>query len=431
MVLIQPFSATLPESKNIDPSRFVSLPYDLITPNQYKDILNQAEPHIMKVDLPSYLTDSEKERAMEKAVATLKNWLHQGILKTRAESGLFRFVREYHDTHGHLHQMQGLVALLHIKEFSQHEVFAHENTHAAQVEQRIEYFLRVGLQSSPVFMIYRANDPIIPKTLEDITQGRASLLDVITPDGFHDQVWLISEPEEINTLQNLFLEVQNLLIADGHHRFEALRQIRQLYPDRPLFHSVLVFLADPWHTDIELRGYHRTVKLKQPMKIADILHRAERFFTVEATGPLTDFDTIYEEHQKRFPVGSFMVLDAENQSCHLLHIRPETHQHLTDPYDNLDINIINRFFLKECMDINPYEPDAFGISYEADRYEILHSIAQHAIDYAVIVNAIPLETLFQLARMGRTTPPKSTFFFPKVPAGLVTYVNPEIHKIIL
>ena len=427
MVLIRPFTAHYVDEARADPARFVSLPYDLITPAAYRRFLEQPAPHIMQVELPSFLTGPEREPALDRAETRLRRWLQEGILKAGAEAGFYRVIRQYRDPDGNLAQLEGLVGLLQIRDTARREVVPHENTHPRQVEQRMEYFTRLGLQSSPVFTIYRRDEDPVYELMRQTTRDREPLIQVETPGGYFDRAWAITDVEIVAKIQTAFMEVTPLLIADGHHRFEALRQLRMLHPDRLSQHQVLVFLANPAATDIRLLGYHRLLKFTRPPATESLLACLQTYFEVERTEPWERMEPLHREYTTIRPQERVILVSRESGTCYLLHLKPESHHYLEDPFDSLDVNLVNRFIFRECLaQVLAEGTETEGlVEYEADLEVIRETLAGGQADFAVLVGPIPLETLFKMGRAGRTAPPKSTFFYPKVPAGLVMSIDPS------
>ena len=123
------------------------------------------------------------------------------------------------------HAQYGIVAAISLAEYESGEIRKHELTKADKEHDRIRHVMAVDAQTGPVFVTYRAQDPIdrmVKKMVEDDPE-----YDFISDDGISHTVWVINAEKDIAALEKAFAEVHTLYIADGHHRAAAAAAVRK------------------------------------------------------------------------------------------------------------------------------------------------------------------------------------------------------------
>jgi uncharacterized protein (DUF1015 family) len=255
----------------------------------------------------------------------------------------------------------GIAASLRVEPYSAGVVLPHERTHASTRRRRLRLLRAARAQLEPLFFLYDGPPPIaVPERAPDLEAGGSRL-------------WRL---EGEQGLAEVFAGTQ-LLIADGHHRYEtALAYAEDGGGDRLL--AVLVSTDDP---GLAILPTHRTF-VGRP----DIRLDGEPFETPEAA-----LEALAAEPFDR----SAAVLVSEGST---LLVRGEA--------GRLDVELVDRFGRN-------------GIGYTPDAAEAVARVRAGAADCAFLLRATRIEDVFEHARRGLTMPPKSTYFFPKLLSGLL------------
>jgi len=202
------------------------------------------------------------------------------------------------------------------------------------------------------------------------------------------------------------LAASAVLIADGHHRFEVAKSQRQRYP---WVMSYFASMADP---ALEIRPIHRIVEAKLDV---GALGR------VCSVKPAPDLDGVLRwlaagEGQGRFGAyaeSKYYQVEVSPAALAQWLMAPT----VPLPLATLDVSILHGLILPR-LGIN-----GTGVTYTGNLNDALEAARRPAAGTAAwLLRGIPLAQVFALASQGLLLSPKSTYFYPKVPSGLV--INP-------
>src|SRR5918999_2351231 len=222
MAVVKPFRAQRYDPGTAGPlESLVAPPYDVISPEQRAELRARSPYNVVHLTLP----DSE-----EAAAATYRDWIERGILLDE-QPAVWALAQEYVGPDGVARRRQGLVASLEVTPYERRIVLPHEQTHARVKEGRLRLLRATRVQLEPIFLLYDGPAPATPPS-------RAPDLAVAGA-----QLWRLQEAEEI---ARAFADKQ-LLIADGHHRYETAVAFHEQEgtPESGRMLVVLVSTEDP------------------------------------------------------------------------------------------------------------------------------------------------------------------------------------------
>jgi uncharacterized protein (DUF1015 family) len=242
--------------------------------------------------------------------------------------------------------------------------------------------------------------------------------EVTDDDGTTHRVWRVGEPDAHRAVTAELAEAE-LLIADGHHRYETARTYADAVGgDGPHRYTLmaLVSLEDPGLT---VFGYHRLLTNLGESAAQESLAAALRaHFDLEEV-PLEHLDPAGEEG-----IGVFGYVDAHFRRGFRLRLKdpgsleaaiPGT----SEPYRTLDAAILETLILRDALGMSAEDVEAKrGISYTASAERALASLGD-GVDAAFLMRPTPVAQVRAVAAAGETMPPKSTYFFPKLLTGIV------------
>jgi uncharacterized protein (DUF1015 family) len=242
---------------------------------------------------------------------------------------------------------------------------------------------------------------------------------VTDPDGTVHRLWRIADPEAIEAARAA-LEPAELLIADGHHRYETARVYADEIGgdgDHRYVLMCLVALQDPGLTVFPTHRLLSNVKdpatqerlgafLKDNFEVAEI-DRAE-LRPPDGDGPLT-MGYIDSHHGRAFR------LTLKDQA-----IADEALRDYPEPYRRLDTAVLEALVLKGVMGMSEDDISHLdGLGYSRTDEEALDLVLSKEYDCAFFLRSSPVAQVQEIAAAGVNMPPKSTFFYPKVPTGLL------------
>src|SRR5262249_57229625 len=193
MAVVRPFRA-LRYSASAGPlDRLVAPPYDVISPEERERYLALDPHNVVHLTLP----DSEEE-----AVRDLREWEVEGALEREDEPAVWALSQAYVGPDGVEGPRNGRVVALRLEPYENRVVLPHERTHAGPKEGRLRLLRARRTQLEPIFLLHDGNPVVLPERRPDIAVG-------------DDRLWRVGDDPS-----DRFADAQ-LLIADGHHRYET------------------------------------------------------------------------------------------------------------------------------------------------------------------------------------------------------------------
>jgi len=342
---VKPFRAVRYGERAGSLESLVAPPYDVIAPAQRDELAARNEHNVVHLTLP------EDEAA---AGETWRRWREDGTLAEEDEPGYWWLSQDYVGPDGIARTREGLVAELAAEPYEERVVLPHERTHRGPKEGRLRLLREVQAQLEPLFFLYEDAPPARRPDRQPDLEVEGARLWRIPPDG----------------IAEAFADRQ-LLIADGHHRYETTLA----YGEGTPVLAVLVSLDDP---GLMIFPTHRVFE-HEPAETLP----TERL-SGDAQGALDDVPRdqaaalIYRE-------GGFELAVNGNQ---------------------LDVQLVDRLGHE-------------GITYTPDWDEAVRAVDSGEAEVAVLMRPTRIEDVFAVAQRGETMPQKSTYFYPKLVSGLL------------
>src|SRR5687767_12077044 len=193
----------------------VAPPYDVIDAKMRADLLERSPFNVVQMDLPEAPAGRD---AYEHAAETLEAWTLEGVLKADREEALWVLEQEYEGPDGSRHTRRGFLCRVRVTDYGPGMVRPHERTQPGPKEDRLRLTQATRHNLSPIFSLHEGNAwPILEPALDGDPWG-----EVTDADGTTHRVWRVADPEILEAV-SADLADSELLIADGHHRYETSR----------------------------------------------------------------------------------------------------------------------------------------------------------------------------------------------------------------
>jgi uncharacterized protein (DUF1015 family) len=338
VAVVRPFRALRYDQAVAGPlDSLVAPPYDVIGPEQREELRGRSAYNVVHLTLP----DSEEE-----AAASLADWRERGVLVRDEEPSCWWLAQEYVGPDGVARRREGLVAALRAEPYESRVVLPHERTHAGPKEGRLRLLRATRTQLEPLFFLWDG-------TIEVEGLGEPDL----ESDG--DSLWRLGA-EFCEALADELRDAQ-LLIADGHHRYETALALGE---DETWLLAVIVPTGQegltifPTHRVARSAGDAAGTPIDPP--------------DGDLPGPVL------------YRAGAYELLDGEG----------------------LDPEIVES--------AGPGE-----VTYTPSREEAIATVDRGDAEAAFLVRPPRIEDVWAVASRGDVMPQKSTFFYPKLTSGLL------------
>jgi uncharacterized protein (DUF1015 family) len=389
----------------------VAPPYDVIDASRREQLLARSPFNVVELDLPRSPAGGDP---YQHAAETLEEWTLQGILAADREPALWAVTQQYSAPDGSRRTRRALLCRVRVTGYGSGLVRPHERTQPGPKEDRLNLTRATRHNLSPIFSLHPGD---VWRHLDGFTRGEP-WGEVADDEGTLHRVWRIDDPEAHRAVTAELADAE-LLIADGHHRYETARTYaEEIGGDGPHRFTLmaLVSLEDPGLT---VFGYHRLLSNLRESSAQEALREALLAdFEVDEV-PLDSLDPAGEPG-----VGVFGYIDAHHRKGFRVRLKdPAVLERalpdVSEAYRTLDAAILEVLLLRDALGMSAADIEAKrGISYTASAADAVDSL-ERGTDAAFLMRPTPVEQVRAVAAAGETMPPKSTYFFPKLLTGVV------------
>lgn len=393
MVTFRPFKGYRPRlqaGEKIE-SR-ISPPYDVIGPDELKK-LQSNEYNVTNLTLSP---DIDKRYRSSRKL--LDRMIADGILMPDEPS--FYVYDQKFVSDGKEYSRRGLVGILRTEEYSEGHIIPHEETFSKVKEDRLNLLRDMEAHLESIFGIYPGLGDGLDKKIDGSARLRYRYVD---RDGVEHRYSQISDPELCREISEK-LKDQNMLIADGHHRYETALNYAKENPDDESKQYVLCTMVSSSDKGLVIWPTHRLIDAEDIGETSAIKKIGKKMVMKEVSEP--DMEAELKNH--------LFGMIFRSGRCFLL--------------DNLGVsdNImfkLDTYSAQENVLRGVYKSDEgkSKISYDAELKSVKQAMSEKKHDAAIILNAPSLETIWDLAEQGKRMPKKTTYFFPKIWSGWVFY----------
>jgi uncharacterized protein (DUF1015 family) len=410
MADVQPLRALHYDLAKVGPLAGVAAPpYDVIDSQQRADLAARSPYNVVRIDLPEGEPDPYAN-----AARTLERWREEGAVVRDDQPALWTLTQDYTGPGGRRLTRHGVFARVRVEDYGPGRIRPHERTHPGPKEDRLRLTRATQANLSPIFSLY-----------DDPTGAAAAVLaeaepfDAVTDDdGTVNRLARVSDPAAIAAFQAA-LGPAELLIADGHHRYETARVYADEVGGEGEHRYVLMCLVALQDEGLTVFPTHRLIKDTTPQTQEALGATLRELFTVEeidraqlrppdGEGPLTM--GYIDAHFKRA-----FRLTLKDQA-----IADRALDGMPDAYRHLDTAVLEALVLEGPLGLT--EDDIAhlrGLGYSRTDDEALQLVLSGEYDAAFLLRSTPVAQVRDVAAAGVNMPPKSTYFFPKVPTGLL------------
>jgi uncharacterized protein (DUF1015 family) len=398
----------------------VAPPYDVIDTAMRRELLARSPYNAVAIDLPKPYGETGPQAAgegdpYEEAARSIEAWQKAGALVRDTEPAIWGMEQEYTGPDGSSHTRHGILARVRVEDFATGTILPHERTLPGPKQDRLELMRATRCNLSPIFSLSTIDPwPVIAaETERERPWGEAT-----DAGGTVTRTWKL--PMFNEDIPELLAGAQ-LLIADGHHRYETAIAYRDEIGGEGDHNYTLMAITGLDDPGLSIYPTHRLLSgfSADPERQRRLGEGLRELFDV--TEVETDaIDPLGEEG-----VGVFGLYDSHHERAFRLRLKDTTEldallEGKPLAYRRLDAAILETLVLKGVAGLS--EEDILakrGIGYAKSVEDSLRLINEGAYDVAFVLRPIPVDQTREICESDANMPPKSTYFFPKVLTGLV------------
>lgn len=400
-------------------------PYDMIGP-ELKALLQGRSPynavHLEGGEQPDPVNPAAGYR---QAAALFAEWLTAGILRPEGEP-CFYLMRHSYRFQGQERSQLGLFGAVLVEDYGSGSVLPHEFTREPAVRDRVALLSAAKTQFSPLLTLYRDADRELSPLWQRVMAGPAALETPPIPECNIGAValWRISDR---STQQHItdFFAARPVFLADGHHRYAAALRYRQLQaaaagesnPDAA-YNYVMMALTEFDDPGLLLLPYHKVIGGLAPEQLAALQDRLLALFDAEpvdlaALGGIDGLaQLVIDRGRERHTVG---LVGPGTDPPQLLTLKAGV------DWQSWGALAVSEAWVLDEQVINPLLGAAAAgyVDYSHDAERAAESVTTGRRQLAFLLKPFPMESFEAIVGGGQRLPSKSTFFYPKLPTGLV------------
>ncbi len=430
---LKPFRAVR-YSAGTDLSALTAPPYDVISPAQRETLAKRDAHNIVHLILPEERAGGPDKYQL--AGDLYRAWLADGALTREATPSLYALHQRF-SVEGRSYVRRGFLARLLLYDFKAGMVLPHEKTLSGPKADRLRLFQSVGANLSPIFALYPDDAQQVESLLDPSLSGPATWV-ARGDDGVESSCWRVDDPALIARVTQTMLQ-RKAYIADGHHRYETGLRYAELVDQslpapqpRGGHHYILAFLCGMSDPGLLILPTHRLLHGLSGFDAKDFLKRAGQFFDTSPLPTSVNSQAGLQLARDRLTVAGkaspslLLVLPDE---AHLLVLKSEAPiERVRELPKNkalrsLDVTLLHGLLLQHLLELSPESQERQeNLRYVKDAAEAVAAVRSQEAQAAFILNATSAAQVREVAEAGEVMPQKSTFFYPKLPSGLV--INP-------
>jgi uncharacterized protein (DUF1015 family) len=394
-------------------------PYDVIDAAERKALLERSPYNAVAIDLPKPFDPADPDSdpsgdPYAEAAARIEEWRGEGALVQDEQPSIWALTQDYTAPDGKAYSRNGILARVRVEDYESGTVRPHERTHPGPLLDRLELTRASGYNLSPIFSLSTEDAwPLVEPSLPDQPWGEAR-----DEDGTVNRLWMVEDPAVLQAVTERLADAQ-LLIADGHHRYETARTFRDEIGGEGPHNYTLMSLTGLDDPGLTVFPTHRLLSgfADDPEKQQRLGNGLRELFEVEEVSR-EEIDPAGAEG-----VGVFGFIDSFHKRPFRLRLKEtaELDRILADKpesYRRLDSAILETLVLKGLAGMNDHDIDERrGLEYAKSVPAALEMVEQGGYDVAFIQRGVPVEQVKAICNTDTVMPPKSTYFFPKVMTG--------------
>ncbi len=431
MAVIRPFRGIRYNPAKIgDLSTVVTQPYDRIhDPEQaryyelnpynfVRIILGKRTPH-----------DTDTDNVYTRARCYGQTWLAEGVLVRDERPSLYVLEQVFTTPDGQTHTRRGLAAALQLTPFDEGTILPHERTLSGPKVDRLNLTRATAFAWEHIFILYPDESNQINRILQPFLETHPPQMarELVIETAVENRFWAVDDPAVIQAVVEEMAPKRNLIIADGHHRYETMlnyrEEMRRQYPDAPAdaaFNFTLVTLVSMSDPGLVILPTHRLVHSYGRMTGAEALERAKEYFEVT---PVADRAAMEEMLRAAEPLhprfgfydGAYAVLTLRDPAV-MERVLPDR----APDWRMLDVVVLHELFIERVLGIDKGAVERKeNLDYLRDPNPGYAAVDGGQAQFLLVMNPTRMEQVRACTAAGEKMPQKSTDFYPKVISGLV------------
>lgn len=402
-------------------SDLIAPPYDVVDAALQQALLKRSPFNSIRVELPQELPgDNEAENRYVRALRTIKEWQAEDIIRQDSLRHVYVLEQEF-TAEGKTYKRRGIIVRVRLEPYGRGQIFPHEETMSGPKEDRIKLFHATGMNLSPLFGLYPDEGNEVFAKVESLVY-RTPPLEATDHLGVVSRLWPIADERAINGVIGL-MGPKPVFIADGHHRYETgLRYLEEkratgeVTNDEAAPNFTMMMLVSMNDPGLIILPTHRLLSGIAPMTSPELQRLLDPYFTIESVEPSgKDAWERIEMDGSQALFGFHTAADGVWQTARFR--APQMMKQLAGEHSgdwrDLAVSVLHVLVIDKLLAGKPKCRFVHLVS------EVEDALQKKECQIAALIPPATMAHVESTASQHEKMPPKSTYFYPKLPTGLV------------
>ncbi|MDY6856620.1 MAG: DUF1015 domain-containing protein [Thermodesulfobacteriota bacterium] len=439
MAVLAPFRGIFYNQEIIkDIALVVTPPYDVISKEEQEKYYQRHPFNIIRLVLGKDLAeDNSRINKYIRAANHLETWQRDGVLIRDTLTSICYYQQEFTVKRDQRKTRKGFIALIKLEDFANGVVLPHEKTMTGPKSDRLRLIESCNANLSPIFSLYSDTEKKIERIIEE-KKDPTPFIDYVNDNGIRNQLWKIYNKDVIDRVSEEFKGL-SLFIADGHHRYETalhyrnqLREKSRNYSGNEAYNYVMMYLSNMDDAGLVILPTHRLLYNLNDFRPSLFYEKAQKYFYIEAFG----FAGSNEQEVRRKLINKLEIqgqkqhtfgLYIQGANCYnLLTLKDEgiknstVMENVPDVIKGLDVNILQKIILNSILGLNDQNMESQrNVDFIENSDKAIEWVKEGRYQLTFLMNPTKIKQVNEASCAQVRMPQKATFFYPKIPSGLV------------
>ncbi len=429
MAVTKPFRGVRYNPERIaDLSKVISQPYDRVRHGLQDKYYAQSDYTIVKIIKGREFETDDGDNVYTRARDYLHSWLEKGVLIREGMPALYVLHQTFTLPDGQAYTRKAFTTALKISSFDEGIVLPHERTLSGPKVDRLNLVRATETYFGSIFMLYPDEENRVNDIMDRALQGLSPfVLRELFENDVEQRFWVVTDPYVIAEVVAEMEPKVNLIIADGHHRYETAinyrDRMRAKYPDAPAnagFNYRMVTLVSMSDPGLVILPTHRLIHSYSAKTSKQIIADADAIFHIQSVPDREALEAALEQATPEAPRvgfydGDFTVFTLKSPEA-MAEVAPDR-----DPaWQMLDVSILHELLIERIMGLSQESVERKeNIEYLRDVDMGYEQVDQGQANFLFIMNPTRMDQVRDCTAAGAKMPQKSTDFYPKIISGLV------------
>ncbi len=430
MTDIRPFRGLRYNTGKVALSDVITQPYDRIHEAEQERYYALSPYSLVRIIQGKKTTwDNDADNVYTRARCYARTWLAEEILVRDPCPALYVLEQTYVTPAGETRTRRGVCAALRLTHFDEGVILPHERTLSGPKLDRLLLTRATETAWGHIFILYPDETNRVNSILQPYLESRVPQVarEQVVESAVEQRFWVVDDPGVIAAVVEEMAPKRNLIIADGHHRYETAlnfrEEMRQKYPHHTqdaAFNYAMVTLVSMSDPGLVILPTHRLIHSYGRMSREEVRSRAAAYFDVTPVENRAALEALLgqaEPGRSRFGLydGAYAILTLRDPGV-LERLLPER----APAWRALDVTVLHELFIERVLRIDKTAVERKeNIDYLRDPQPGYEAVAKGKAQFLLLMNPTRIEQVRACTAAGEKMPQKSTDFYPKVVSGLV------------